>query len=391
MKKQLFYLMLACMFTACTKLDLTPTNKYAQNIIWENITNVDSYVRSLYSTSFSLYAEIKTSGSNTSDGYTDIIKYTLTGADANSHNRIQSGATKIAPNNMGSYLSPWSSTYTYIKNCNEFLINVKKYGGALDTAQLKIRIAEVRFIRAFLYHKLAIRHGGVVLRISEDQLDGPPEKNKARSTTSQTWDFVISELERAAKDLPVTWNSSNLGRITKGAAYGMIARSALYAGRWDKAISAVGSVEAIAASGVYNFASLADLFTAPKANNSELMIYYNYAKPDYVQDWDSQIMPGGDAPGSGANITPTNELVDLYDIKVNGVWQKFDWNNLALYNNKPYENRDPRFYATVLYNGEAWKGRNIESFVGGKDGFEPFISGQTDKYTSTGYYTRKFG
>jgi len=391
MKKLIFNLLLACTFVSCTSLDLDPSNKYSQDIVWKSIDNLDAYVRGLYSSSFSLYAEIKTSGSHSSDGYTDIIKYTLTGADGNKHNNIQAGVTKIASNSLGTYMSPWASTYTCIKNCNEFLINVKNYGGDLDSTKLKTRIAEVRFLRAFLYHKLAVRHGGVILRVSEEALDGPDQKNKARATTAETWDFVISEFEKAAKDLPTTWETANLGRATKGAAFGMIARSALYAERWDKAISAVDSVELLAASGVYKFVALADLFTSPVANNKELMIYYNYAKPDYIQDWDSQVSPGGDWPGYGANITPTNELVDLYGIKVNGVWQKFDWAKLiSTYNNKPYENRDPRFYTTVLYNGASWKGRTIQSYVGGADGWQQFKTGQTDKYTSTGYYMRKF-
>jgi hypothetical protein len=390
MKKILFYSLLACTFMSCTKLDLSPTDKYAPEVVWKSVDNLDTYVRGLYSSSFSLYAELKTSGSALSDGYSDLLKYTLTGADANKHNYIESGSTKITPSTLGTYFSPWASTYIQIKNCNEFLINVKKYGGSLDQDKLKIRIAEVRFLRAFLYHKLVVRHGGVILRVNEDKLDGPSEKNKARATTSDCWDFVISELETAAKDLPTTWDASNLGRITKGAAFGMIARSALYAERWDKAIVAVDSVEKLATSGVYKFVPLADLFTTPVPNNKELMIYYNFVKPDYVNDYDSEVMPGGDVPGYGANICPTNELVDLYAIKVNGTWQKFDWHNLASYNNKPYENRDPRFYATILYNGESWKGRTIQSYVGGADGFQQFVTGATNRQTSTGYYIRKF-
>jgi len=126
MKKLIFNLLLACTFVSCTSLDLDPSSKYSQDVVWKNIDNLDSYVRGLYSTSFSLYAEIKTSGSHTSDGYADIIKYTLTGADGNKHNNIQAGTLKIAPNSMGTYLSPWASTYTYIKNCNEFLVNVQE-------------------------------------------------------------------------------------------------------------------------------------------------------------------------------------------------------------------------------------------------------------------------
>ena len=55
----------------------------------------------------------------------------------------------------------------------------------------------------------------------------------------------------------------------------------------------------------------------------------------------------------------------------------------------PYINRDPRFYATILYDGAPFKGREVETFVpGGIDSREGPISGWNA--TETGYYVRKF-
>jgi starch-binding outer membrane protein, SusD/RagB family len=390
MKKNLIYLLYACLFVSCNSLDVETSSQYSSDVVWKSITNLDAYVRGLYAQSLTLYSEFKTSGSALSDGYTDLLQYTLTGADSNCHNYIESGSIKITPSTLGTYLSPWSSTYVYIKNCNEYLVNVKKYGGDLDASQLKIRTAEVRFLRAFLYHKLAVRHGGVVMRTSEDALDGPTENNKARATTAETWNFVISELDKAAQDLPSTWDSSNKGRITKGAAFGLAARSALYAGLYDKAIAEVDSVEVLANQGIYGFVALADLFTAPVANNKELMIYKQFVTTTYVNDLVSEIAPSGDYSGYGANICPTNELADLYDIKVNGSWQSFSWSNLSSYTSGPYVNRDPRFYTTIMYNGESWKARTIQTYVGGTDQWQQYTTALTTRTTTTGYYIRKF-
>ena len=57
---------------------------------------------------------------------------------------------------------------------------------------------------------------------------------------------------------------------------------------------------------------------------------------------------------------------------------------------KPYENRDPRFYATVWYNGAHFgkvkdKDVYIESYVGGRHGID-FLK----QRTPTGYYVRKY-
>ena len=82
---------------------------------------------------------------------------------------------------------------------------------------------------------------------------------------------------------------------------------------------------------------------------------------------------------------PTLEMVDSY-LMADG--SEFDWDNPEHATN-PYENREPRFYASVLYNGATWKGRTIETFVGGTDGFEQYGAQQSAGGTTTGYYVRK--
>ena len=54
-----------------------------------------------------------------------------------------------------------------------------------------------------------------------------------------------------------------------------------------------------------------------------------------------------------AGNTPIQQLVDDYEM-MDGT--KFDWSN-ATHKSAPYENRDPRFYASVLYDGAPWKPR----------------------------------
>jgi hypothetical protein len=54
-----------------------------------------------------------------------------------------------------------------------------------------------------------------------------------------------------------------------------------------------------------------------------------------------------------AGNTPIQQLVDDYEM-MDGT--KFDWGNAA-HAADPYANRDPRFYATVLFDGADWKPR----------------------------------
>lgn len=103
-----------------------------------------------------------------------------------------------------------------------------------------------------------------------------------------------------------------------------------------------------------------------------------------------------------AGVAPSQELVDAYDMLQTGepaVLRYADNDHLQPVINapsgydeaKPYEGRDPRFYATVFYNG-AYFGKiggndhYIQSYVGGADGF----SETNRKYTHNGYYLKKY-
>lgn len=56
----------------------------------------------------------------------------------------------------------------------------------------------------------------------------------------------------------------------------------------------------------------------------------------------------------------------------------------------PYALLEPRFAATILYNGSDWKGRKIEPFEGGVDGFMMWRQKPTNEgKTVTGYFLRK--
>jgi len=92
--------------------------------------------------------------------------------------------------------------------------------------------------------------------------------------------------------------------------------------------------------------------------------------------------------GGWAGNTPLQNLVDAYEVKVNSTTaEPFDWNNTT-HTSAPYANRDPRFYATILYNGAPYRGRNVETFTpGGKDSKDGNDNWNTSK---TGYYLRKF-
>ena len=105
-----------------------------------------------------------------------------------------------------------------------------------------------------------------------------------------------------------------------------------------------------------------------------------------------------------AGNTPIQQLVDDYEM-MDGT--SFDWSNPA-HAADPYADRDPRFYATILYDGAGWKPRPSDVV-----GIDPMDQIQTGYYddgnggvingvdtresdienwngSRTHYYTRKF-
>jgi hypothetical protein len=89
-----------------------------------------------------------------------------------------------------------------------------------------------------------------------------------------------------------------------------------------------------------------------------------------------------------AEHVPTAELADMYEFKDGTT---FAWNSWQLNHSDPYIDREPRFHATILYNRSRWENREIQSYVGGTDGYLDFKqAGSTNGHTCTGYYLRKY-
>jgi len=361
--------------TSCTDLDLDATDRVSGAAVWESEETVDAYASGLYAhmrDASELYSN------NLTDCYSDILKSTSWDQYNHEYNKALLQVDYFTSTNAGS-LDKWGN-YDRIKRQNEFLLDAPTKGAHLGNDFIKVRIAEARFIRAFAYFQMARVYGGVVIRDETDGLDGRKEKDKARATEAETWDFIINDLQLAAPDLPIKWDSKWTGRATKAAAYGLLSRCALYAKKWDVAIEAAKKTKTAGAKLITS--SYADVFTTPLESNSEVLFAVNFVDP-IVHNFDRYYRPSGDVDVYSAAV-PTSELVDSYEM-ADG--KSFSW---ATYGTNPYSGREPRFYASILYNGAKWEGRTIESYVGGSDGFLEWKPAGATTSTVTGYYIRKY-
>jgi hypothetical protein len=122
--------------------------------------------------------------------------------------------------------------YDGIRQTNQLLEQLPTVT-TLTTAQKAALIAECKFIRAYMYFQMAKRYGGVP--IITTSLEYKPGTDNAalfipRSTEKATWDFILKELDDAAKDMPAGYTvTDGPNRASKWAALALKSRAALFA------------------------------------------------------------------------------------------------------------------------------------------------------------------
>ncbi len=389
MKRFIYIFFIIPFVTGCGEfLDPDPTDRLSDKLFWEKESSTDLYINSLY-TYIPEYGNFGTSQFNDgllTEGMTGMLKYGSYSAGGGNANRIVLDPYFVtADQSQG--LVIWTTAYNRIRRVNEFISSMKKYATYSDEIKNRYE-AQARFIRAFLYYQLLLRTNRVVLY---DDL--PVSNNKPLGTEAECWDFVENDLNFAAQHLPINWSVDQNGRITKGAAFAMKSRAMLVAKRWEKARDAARDVIGLTDNGakVYELNGVyKDAFKSYFSGNKESILEFRYQLPAPYHTFDRKFAPAGDWANNGGAACPTQEMVEEYELATGG---KADWSAWRgkTTETPPYALLEPRFHASVLYNDANWKGRKIESFVGGTDsyidyGFQPLTYGKT----TTGYYLRKY-
>ena len=381
--------------SGCDKyLDLTPTDKLSDKVVWQNTSSVELYVNGFYPY-LSVYGSFGSGDSQVglTEGLTETLKYgSMTpGTHVGFANLLAYGQGGISAPTASWNLGMWDDLYTRIRRVNEFISGLKKYGTGLDEAS-KVRFeAEARFFRGFLYFQLIKRSGDVILY---DEDLSAISKNKNVSPEAKGWEMVETDLAFAAKNLPKTWANEFKGKVTKGAAFAMQSRAMLYAKKWTVAKAAADSVVALNIYSLPKASTIADYnksFKSFFAGNPEAILEYNYLISGPNHGFDKLFTPGGDAAGIGGRATPTQEMVESYEKASGGFPDWTPWHTTTGTTvTPPYSQLEVRFQASILFNGADWKGRKIEPFVNGVDGWASFKDDPNPSgKTTTGYYLRK--
>ena len=373
---------------SCTSfLDMTPTDRVSDKVMWETTESAEYHINYLYTYIYDVLMGQCVAGET--EALTDMLKYGS--YNYNSRCFIPSemaygASTTITANYINAYLGTWGLWYQAVAKINNAMYCMEKYGQMSDEDKVRLK-GELQFLRAFMYFDLMKRYKDIII-YDEDMTKYT--KDKAVSSEAEGWAFIKNDLLEAAAVLPDRTQSK--GRIDKGMAWGFMTRAMLYAKDYEAVVTAAEEVEKL---GYALEANYKDGYMKPVGSgNVEAIIQYQFDRTNNVTNsFDFYYTPGGDftiyGEAGGGYGTPTQEMVESYELAEGGFPDWTPWHGSTT-KTPPYEDLEPRFHATILYNGASWKGRTIEPFVGGADGWCQWnIEREPKGRTTTGYYLRK--
>ncbi len=226
----------------------------------------------------------------------------------------------------------WIDHYTLINRCNIILDQIKKDNSPLTASAAKINgEAEAKFIRGYAYFMMVRYFGGVPLvdSIATDQVG---TSNIPRSTATQIYTFIESDLQFAAANLPASWDSKFIGRVTSGAANGLLAKVYLTQRKWALAKNAASQV---IQSNQYNLSTPYNTIFGEAGENSKESVFeiQATATPSEKRDFGVQYSAHQGTRGTG-------------------IWNLGNGFNVpSVILEAAYETGDPRKTRTILYSG----------------------------------------
>ncbi len=329
----------------------------------------------------------------------------------------------LTPTNNPLDAGGWNGNYygndwAGIRSCNVFLQNIDAATVTIASDKARWK-AEAKVLRAFYYWDLIMRYGPMPV------VDKPFDLTTdfavlSRPTFDSCVQFIVKDCNEAVAEpaLPyrITSGEPDRARFTKAVAYAIKSDALLFNAsplwntsgdktKWQAAATAaqdaITDLTTRSNFGLFSdyatyFITTPDLAPNPFDNETILEMKNN----GNIAQW--QFLSGAPSVRAfKAGVSPSQELVDAYEMANGAIpitgYSDADHlnpiiNQAAGYSDTdPYTNRDPRFYATVFYNGGLYGNINggmyyLQSYVGGKDGF----LASDRHYTHNGYYIHKF-
>lgn len=370
--------------------------------IWDNENSAKLYINNIYNTCLNSFG----GESPVSDGSLASLSDETSGMDS----KLLIGT--LESGNVSVYSA---STYQSIRYINIALNEMSK--STLSGDERNRILGQLYFFRAWQHWKLIKLYGGVpYMREFVDYLSADSIKNAPRHKTSQCIGFLKQDLELAIEYLPSVWPTDEYARITRAGAAGFLGRILLFyaspqfnptndINRWKEAYDANLRAKEICTQDGY---ALMDISTTPTlqlpvskdfnkifitkktSGNPEVIIVTPYLQANKFHGYENSVRPVEITNNTGRpSNAPTWDLVISFPMEDG----QLPFNNLRQFTGntditKYYQNRDPRFYGTIAFNGAYYplEGNAVRrqwTYTGGE-------GTTSDKTSPTGFYCRKY-
>ncbi|GAB6011426.1 RagB/SusD family nutrient uptake outer membrane protein [Viscerimonas tarda] len=312
-------------------------------------------------------------------------------------------------------LSYWNSYYGQLRSINLLFENEAK----ITPGNQKNRaLGEAHFFRAYYHYLLLRQFGGVIIM---QEVYDPLKKVKKfpRASYEEMVRFITDEATLSESYLSqVNYDATDMGRITPGAALMLKAKTYFWVAgehfqnqeksylgfpdnRSDEMLQ--NAKEAYDELMKLNYSLVEITGTTQEKivqeyrqlfltkNSSESILEVQHSNDgDFDNGFGHKLDRESVSPyygGTTAAYSPTQNHVDEYGMRENTTYNP----------NSPYENRDYRFYANILYDGCRFRGREMEIHYNKVNGKEeagadliPYGTSETAAVSRTGYYLGKF-
>ncbi len=314
--------------------------------------------------------------------------------------------------NIGSWLK-WGG-YHGNRKANTALKNLYLLPASVSDRFKQRLYGEALFIRAMQHWFLFQKWGGIP--IVDKSFEATDNVLVPRNSVKSVVEFIVKSCDEAVAKLPQDQYTTpyEVGRADRGTCMALKSRTLLYAAsplyngsgidgkgdsllcygtfdleRWNRAAQAAQDVVDLgwyqlykpsATDGQKNYKEL--FYTWGAGNNNKEYIFSRLRGQN--RDTENDNFPSGFTNAKGGTC-PSQDLVDAYEMTDGSL---FDWNNATLAK-APYTNRDPRFYASIIYNGAKYaKFANKSNYT--FQTYEGGTNAQGLAKSETSYYLMKF-
>ena len=328
--KQLIILMTVACVSSCSDLDLVQQDAASLGNWYSNENQFRQSVNELYRTNFWL-EDSRVGWNDDSQARTDLDGI----QDGSMNSEFSEGASR------------WQVLYKGITRANVTAEAILNQNGVLSEQSAISMLAEVDFNRATYWTYLITHFGNVPFyehELSIDESFELPQTDKY-----EILQHIYDYYDFAAENLPLSYSGTEFA--TKGAAYALKARAALYMGDYETAAVAAKNVMDL---NVYELHSdYANLFL-PETKSSKEIIFKISRSLEYndpiSSSWVKRLVPR--TLGGFGNRQPTWQLLAAYE-SVDGL--PIDESPLFDPRN-PFKNRDPRLLETIVPFGSLEEG-----------------------------------